>query len=71
MKQILCILLICLTLVLIIGCKVAVEREAPSTSAAADVTEVEEGLSEVDELDEELDLSEFDELEKELDEIDW
>lgn len=70
MKQILCLLLIILTIALIVGCKV--EKEAPpETSAAADVDDVEEGLSEVDTLDEELDLSEFEELEKELEDVTW
>jgi outer membrane lipoprotein-sorting protein len=69
MKQILCIVLICLVLAFVAGCKPA--AEAAPTSASEDVSDVEEGLSDIEGLDEELDMSELEDLEAELDEIEW
>ena len=70
MKQIICILLICLAVALIVGCRAA-EKEAEPTTAAEDVSDIEGDISDIEGLDEELDLSELENLEQELEEVDW
>lgn len=70
MKQIICILLICLVVALIAGCKAA-EKEAPAGSTSADVSDVEDGISDIDAVDSDLNIDELDELDKELEDISW
>ena len=69
MKKILCMLLICMLLALITGCRTA--EEAPAGSTSADFSDIEGDISEIDSLDEDFDFSELDALEEELAEIDW
>ena len=71
MRQALYVLVVLTLLALIAGCRVVEEVEAPPTSAAADVEGVEEGISDIDALNEELNISELEYLESELEEIEW
>jgi len=71
MKRVLCILLICLVLAFIAGCKPAEEEVKEPTSASEDISDVEDAMSDIEGLDEELDMSELEDLEQELDSIEW
>jgi exopolyphosphatase/pppGpp-phosphohydrolase len=76
MKKIPAILFIISVFSLLAGCAQIESMYQPAEAPAKETTqsavdEVEQSISEIDDLEKELDISEFDELEQELDAIDW